>query len=433
MKISNRHIRGVRLAPLLTALFVVQSVFISGIQVAYADDPCTKDNSGSVIDPTACQQQLFRQGILYFDVLDGTCNTADDGSASLLGSDKQSKAFNYFVSQGLSAVQSAGIVGNLISESAGTMDPRIVQGGSKADSPTPNVGYGLAQWTSTGRQQNLEDFAAKENLPVYNMKLQLDFIWHELSNDYKASSLTPLQSATTPRDAAVIILVNYEAPADHDPNGPNADARTQHAVDVLRLYGNGQGSSTSTSPVATGVVSSGGTSTSGSNSSCSGSTASSINTSDTTAIAGKGFIGNCGGKGSTAPIVCGQCVNYVEWALNAHADHSKGPYNVLTDQSGPGYHKAETVTKNLGGKGFTVNSTPAVHATFTIPAAALGNTYGHTGIVSQVNTDANGAVTSIVVEQSNWPSGEKYGQMTISEAKIKSWQMKFAHTEVGWK
>lgn len=355
----------------------------------------------------------------YVQPGDTDCSLA--GDESLVGNDAVAKIMDYFVNKkGLSAPQAAGIVGNIQSETAGTFNPSIVQGGAHSNSPVVGKGYGLAQWTDSGRQKNLVAFANKESLPVNSMKAQLDFIWEELSTSYKTSSLEPLQTVTTPQEAAVIIMVNYEAPKDHDPHGPNAKARSQHAADALVAYGAGTDGNTPSDDtgLALGVG-------------C-------LSGADTAAVAGEGFIGNCAGKGSTAPIHCGQCVAYVEWALGAHADPSKGPYTSLTDQSGPLTYAAATVTKNLAAKGFTVNRTPAVHATFSMSGAsgALGNHWGHTGIVSKVNVDNSGNLVSIVVEQSNWsPSGnqELYnGDTVLTADQLKKYDTTYAHTEVGW-
>lgn len=366
------------------------------------------------------QQQIYQLGIHYYDVDTGGPASCTAGDDSLVGNDKVQQIMNYFVGQGLTAPQAAGLAGNIQSETAGTFDPSIVEGGGKSDTIPATGGYGLAQWTSPGRKQNLQAFATQEGLPVSSMKLQLDFIWHELSTSYNDSTLTPLKASTTVDDASDIILAHYETSQDYLDNGlggRDGQARRHNSEVILASYGAPTDASTTSTATASSSDDTCGSGTGGG-----------------TATAGSGFVGNCV-DGTQTPAHCGQCVAYVEYVLSKHADPSKGPYSVLTDQSGSDYHAAESVVPNLGKKGFTVNTTPAVHATFIIPASVLGNGVGHTGIVSQVNTNSSGTVTSIVIEESNWspPDAEMYDTRTLTAAQIQSYQMKFAHTEVGWR
>lgn len=84
---------------------------------------------------------------------------------------------DYFIEKGLTKEQAAGIVGNLQRESG--LDPGIEERGN-------GIGYGLAQW-SFGRRDNLEAFAGEQNKPVSDLKLQLDFLWKELTTTESAT------------------------------------------------------------------------------------------------------------------------------------------------------------------------------------------------------------------------------------------------------
>src|ERR1700739_3508203 len=66
---------------------------------------------------------------------DSQCTGATDGSTPLTGSGKVQQAFNWLVLQGLTPDQPAGIVGNMIEESAG-VNPEEVQGGGTNPDPT---------------------------------------------------------------------------------------------------------------------------------------------------------------------------------------------------------------------------------------------------------------------------------------------------------
>ena len=46
--------------------------------------------------------------------------------------------------------------------------------------------------------------------------MQLEFLWYELSTNYKKSVLTPILSAASILEASNIILLHFEAPASKD-------------------------------------------------------------------------------------------------------------------------------------------------------------------------------------------------------------------------
>ncbi len=165
-------------------------------------------------------------------------------SPTLAGSDNQQKAFNYFVSKGLTPQQSAGLIGNLMAESGTGLNPKAQQNGSNTPYPIDKVGFGIAQWTfagtiqNPGRQTKLVQFAAAANLPVTDLGVQLDFVWQELSTGF-GHLLTDLKSTVTVHDAVLLVLQKYEAPADKSAGGPNDLKRTKYANEVLALYGAG--------------------------------------------------------------------------------------------------------------------------------------------------------------------------------------------------
>src|SRR5262249_15600101 len=100
-------------------------------------------------------------------------------------------AFNYFVNKGLTKVQAAGIVGNLIQESG--VDPTIAQYGG-------GPGRGIAQWSVGGRWNSGTDsvatYAANNGGNRWALTTQLDFIWWEL-NHYSSYGLASLKADTT--------------------------------------------------------------------------------------------------------------------------------------------------------------------------------------------------------------------------------------------
>ncbi len=159
-------------------------------------------------------------------------------SGTPLSGNNEADVYAFLRAHGLSAVQAAGFMGNLQAE--GHFDPKLVQyttpmahGGISRGPPACNLadlndptchddtllvngvsGYGIAQWTTTGRQQNLLNFAASRQPPTIagNLTTQLEFLWQELTTGYNSSTLTPLLATTDLRTATDIVLKHFECP-----------------------------------------------------------------------------------------------------------------------------------------------------------------------------------------------------------------------------
>lgn len=139
---------------------------------------------------------------------------------SLVGNDNIEKALRYFIGKGLTLEQASGILGNLMKESTGINPTAIQSSSTVADEnyrPEANVGFGIAQWTSEGRQKGLVDFMESDssNRSIIDLSLQLDYLWYELSNNYK-SALESLKEQTDPVESAIIFHDKYEKSADSD-------------------------------------------------------------------------------------------------------------------------------------------------------------------------------------------------------------------------
>ena len=186
-------------------------------------------------------------------------------SAAVSGSSNTEYAYNYLMLRfGLQPHQSAGIVGNLIHESG--VDPVRAEGSgyqtiSSMSEVTSGRGFGIAQWTTQGRQDNWREFAQDRNEDPLSLDLQLEFLWHEIS------SVSPgfygyeeLLASTTVDEATWIFLSRFERPAKviDDPqyggrsnyrpsttpptSGPALETQTTRvnaANEVLADYGNG--------------------------------------------------------------------------------------------------------------------------------------------------------------------------------------------------
>ena len=127
-----------------------------------------------------------------------------------------SEIYNYFMSQGWSAPQSAGIVGNLFGES-GLNAGAIGDGGAA---------YGIAQW-HPDRQAN---FQRVMGIPIQGSTAlqQAQFVNWELNNtEKKAGGL--LRKAGNVIDATKAFMFGYERPA----NGSSLGSRIAAASSVL--------------------------------------------------------------------------------------------------------------------------------------------------------------------------------------------------------
>ena len=152
------------------------------------------------------------------------------GSEAALTNNERT-AFNYFVSKGLTATQSAGVIGNLMQESS--VIPTAVEYGG-------GPGRGIAQWGVGGRWDtqsgdNVKAYAAARGLNRWALQTQLDFTWWELTN-ISSYGLASLKSATTITAAVTAFQDKFEK------CGTCAKAkRITYAQQALANYGGSSG------------------------------------------------------------------------------------------------------------------------------------------------------------------------------------------------
>ncbi len=176
------------------------------------------------------------------------CGGAGNPDAKLTGSDNVAKALNFFIDQGYTAEQSAGIIGNFIEESG--VDPTIVEGGGHSKTVPPPVGpqgqpgYGIAQWTSPNRKTALKAYADKENQEVYRLGLQLKFVVKEMKESYPSleGDLKKIKSGDMVKESAFLFHKVYEGSAD---GIEGITERSDSGKDALVQHGSGGGSGAS--------------------------------------------------------------------------------------------------------------------------------------------------------------------------------------------
>jgi hypothetical protein len=137
------------------------------------------------------------------------------GAKAAAGTAVGSEAYGFFRSVGLSSAAAAGIVGNLEQESS--LNPH-------------EAGGYLAQWGGS-RLKGLEAFAAKFKEPVTTARVQLAYIWNELTTN-ESGTLKLLKQAKTPQAAARVFSQHFERPGI-----PDLSNRERYAGEAYAAYG----------------------------------------------------------------------------------------------------------------------------------------------------------------------------------------------------
>lgn len=132
----------------------------------------------------------------------GTQGTGNVGQPAATRQGRIDQAMNYFMGQGWTRAQAAGIVANLDAESG--MEANIRQHGG-------GPGYGLAQWEGP-RQADFRAWAGHD-IQSSTFEEQLRFVQHELTTSERGAG-NRLRGATSAADAGAIVCRYYERPAN---------------------------------------------------------------------------------------------------------------------------------------------------------------------------------------------------------------------------
>lgn len=165
------------------------------------------------------------------------CGGGGGGGTTLAGGDNIAKAFNFFVSKGLSNEDAAAIVGNLMQESGVNPNAANTAGGT---------GGSIAQWEGD-RWTKFLQFAKSSGKPQNDLGVQLEFMWAELNGTPPASK----QGGLAEMKAASGIEAKTEAfeKGFERAGNPQMEKRIANAKKVLGMAKSG---SSSGSPATTG-------------------------------------------------------------------------------------------------------------------------------------------------------------------------------------
>ena len=140
------------------------------------------------------------------------------GGGDFSGSSGQDQAMNYFMSQGMSKEQAAGIVGNLMQESGAGLDPNAKN----------KTGHrGIAQWDAN-RWAGFEKFAKQKGLDVNTREAQLQWIMEEMRTGSGGLGIERFKKTKTAAEAAALFVKDYERSGEK-PGHAGYDARIRNA------------------------------------------------------------------------------------------------------------------------------------------------------------------------------------------------------------
>lgn len=94
------------------------------------------------------------------------------------------------------------------------------------------IGYGLAQWTSSGRKEALYLFAKETERSIADLDMQLEFFYKEITSKSYKTLLDKLMQGTDEKQAAIDFMVYYERPASVN----DQDARNSRANTATEFY-----------------------------------------------------------------------------------------------------------------------------------------------------------------------------------------------------
>ncbi len=175
-------------------------------------DPAT--GQFMTVDP-----RLSESGEPYSYASDNPVNVGDPSGEMIPGqgprtlSEREKYLYDFFLGKGLKAAQVAGVIGDLLYESAGTLEPTELQEG--CEKVEKGCGVGIAQFTNT-RYQELVHWARDNGKHWVDLSTQAEFIWYVLNSPEQAGTLAALREARSIAKAAAAFEVGFEKANSED-------------------------------------------------------------------------------------------------------------------------------------------------------------------------------------------------------------------------
>ena len=151
---------------------------------------------------------------------------------ALTGNTLEQKIYNFLRGHGYSQTATAAIMGNLAAESGLQSNnlqnayEGIYNDNTYTEAVDKNIygkfandsyGYGLAQWTSSGRKKGLLDYARSKGKSISDLETQLEYLVQELNTSY-SSTKNYLKADNSFDDMSTYFLKNFESPRDQSVN-----------------------------------------------------------------------------------------------------------------------------------------------------------------------------------------------------------------------
>ena len=149
----------------------------------------------------------------------GGCGEKGYSSGKRNSKPNKDQIWSFFKSKGLSDIAVAGIMGNIEQESA-----------FMPDAVNPIGCRGIVQWCGD-RNTKLDSFAKERGKAWDCLGLQLEFVWHEVTQTGESGVMKNLNAAKTPGDAGNVWAVEYERMAAHEQAG-----RAERAEKLYKEY-----------------------------------------------------------------------------------------------------------------------------------------------------------------------------------------------------
>lgn len=109
-----------------------------------------------------------------------------------------------------------------------------VDSGEYANFSTDKAGFGLCQWTSSGRKAGLYNYIKSKGVSIADINAQLEYLWIELTSSYKKSVLDALRGVKTVDEATRVVMLKFERPADQ--SEAMQLMRVNHALNFYNRY-----------------------------------------------------------------------------------------------------------------------------------------------------------------------------------------------------
>ena len=167
----------------------------------------------------------------------GAKNNGPVGAPAADVQSREQQALQYYIDQGYTPEQAAGIVGNLTNESG--LDPTAV---NPNDAGPGRDSEGIAQW-NRDRLNNLQGFAAERGTSYQDFETQLAFVDHEMrgtgahGGGSERAAYNRLTQTNNPRDAANAFST-YERYRGYE-LGLQGHETQQRAADATRILNAG--------------------------------------------------------------------------------------------------------------------------------------------------------------------------------------------------